>query len=107
MSQIRVMCDTDGTEGTMWRAVVLFADGTLAVQRYDTGAFARRRSSGQGHESARELSRGETDRVRDLLGVDPDGDLLEAIGLRFISTDELEAFLICHGLVGTVTESEW
>jgi hypothetical protein len=103
-SKILVMRDTEDDDGTMWRAVVHYVDGCLAIQGFDTGPGVRRVHGDDGYEFARDLSAAETARLRGLLGVADGDDLLAAIGQRFTTTAELEEYLDDAGIAGTFAE---
>ncbi len=103
-SRILVLRDTEDDDGTMWRAVVHYADGCLAIQGFDTGPGVQRVHDADGHEFARDLSAAETGRLRELLGVVDGGDLLSAIEQRFTTTAELEEYLDDAGIAGTFAE---
>lgn len=96
--------DTEVADGTMWRAVVHYADGCLAVQGFDTRSAAPGEHGVEQHEFARNLSPAETDRLRGLLGVADGDDLLAELGRRFTTTAELEEYLKDEGVPGTFTE---
>lgn len=99
-SSILVLADTADDDGTMWRAIVLYADDCLAIQGYDTGAGVQRAHGADDYEFARELSPGETDRLRGLLGIGGGNDLLAALGKRFATAAEIEEFLVDRGIPG-------
>jgi hypothetical protein len=103
-STILVFTDTEVADGTTWRAVVLYADGCLSVQGFDTRPGAPGEPGGEQHEFARNLSPAETDRLRGLLGLADGDDLLAEIGRRFTTTAELEDYLQNEGVPGTFTE---
>ena len=104
-SKILLMTDTEDEDGTTWRAVVLYADGCLAVQGFDTGPGVQRVYGADQHEFARDLSVAETNRVRDLLGVVDGDDLLAVIDQRFTDTSQFEKFLMTEGVPGTLIDS--
>ena len=52
------------------------------------------------YEFERRLSRGETAKMRQLLGITRDEDLLAVLAGRFTSTELLEAFIHGHGISG-------
>jgi hypothetical protein len=103
-SRILVLRDTEDDDGSVWRAVVHYADGCLAIQGFDTGAGVRRVHDADGHEFARDLSAAETARLRVLLGVAEGDDLLAAIAQRFTTTAELSEYLNEAGIPGTYAE---
>lgn len=102
-SRILVMTDRDDADGTVWRAVVLYADGSLAIQGYDTGPAVQRTFGTDEYEFVRELSTAETDQLGVLLDISGDADLLAVIEERFAGTSDLERFLAQHGPPGTLT----
>ncbi|HET8930126.1 MAG TPA: hypothetical protein VFN21_05655 [Acidimicrobiales bacterium] len=103
-SRILVFTDTEVAEGTMWRAVVHYADGSLAIQGFDTGPGVQHDHGPTEFEFARELSPAETDRLGALLGMADGDDLLVELGRRFTTTAEFEDYLKNEGVSGTFTE---
>lgn len=79
--------------GTSHRSVVL-RKGCLVIVGHDLGGTYDE------YEFERTLSREETQRLAELLGVSP-GDVLTEVEQRFGDTPPLEAFLREHGLEGT------
>ena len=89
-------------DGTMWRAVSLTEDGGLAMLGHDVGSGVERVLGCGEYEFERRLSAAEVSTLRRLLSVATDGDLLAAIGDRFASTRDLEAFAQEHGITDEV-----
>lgn len=102
-SSVLVLVDRADDDGSTWRAVVWFHDGTLAIQGYDTTTVVPGGEPVAVHEFARTLDADQTEQLRALLGA-VDGDLLVAIERRFRTTDALEAYLDEVGLTGTRTD---
>jgi len=94
-----VLTDVNDADGTMWRAVALTDDGGLAILGHDLGP-AVEVLGGSEYEFERRLCAAEVTTLRELLTVPPEGDLLAAIGDRFASTRDLEAFAKDHGIAG-------
>lgn len=103
-SSILVMTDTEDDDGTMWRAVVLYSDGCLAIQGFDTGPGVQRAFGTDEYEFARDLSSTEVARFRSLLGIGEGDDLLGAIRERFGTTAELDEYLSDNGMPGSFGE---
>lgn len=100
-SRVLVLQTTDDAGDTCWQAVVLYAEGSLSVQRYATGPAVRQRFGVDEYEQARDLSVAESDRVRVLLEVGDTEDLLAVIGERFGTTQAFGAFLDRAGIDGS------
>lgn len=92
--------DTD-EDGTVWRAVRLYGDGSLAVLGHDIGPGVEEFFGCREYEFARTWSTAQTAALRRLLGLPRRGDLLAAVQGRFGSTDELSRFVEAHGITGT------
>lgn len=95
-----VLTDVRDEDGTMWRAVSLIEDGGLAILGHDLGPGVERIFGCREYEFERRLSAADVSSLRRLLSVAPDGDLLAAIGERFESTRDLEAFAEEHSILG-------
>lgn len=88
-------------DGTVWRAVRLYGDGSLAVLGHDIGPGVEEFFGCREYEFARTWSTAQTAALRRLLGLPRRGDLLAAVQGRFGSTDELSRFVEAHGITGT------
>mgnify|MGYP001061230462 CR=1 FL=1 len=95
-----VMKDVTDEDGAMWRAVRLHGDGTFAVVGHDIGPAVEQFFGCREYEFAHALSKNETTKLRQLLGVPRRGDLLAAVHERFASTDEIRRFLQSHNIAG-------
>lgn len=96
-----VLVDVEDADGTLWRAITI-EDDAFVLSGHDTGPGVERILGCREYEFERRLSADETHRLRALLGLTADADLLAGVADRFSSIEELEEFLTGHGLDGTV-----
>ena len=70
-------------DGSVHRWVALRDDGTLVIAGQDIGALVQRFFGDREYEFARSVAPEQLPRVRELLGIKPDDDVLDAIAARF------------------------
>lgn len=92
------MTNVSNEDGTMWRAVRVHGDGTFAIVGHDIGPAVEEFFGCREYEFAHVLSKNDTTKLRQLLGVPRRGDLLAAVRERFASTDEVRRFLRSHDI---------
>jgi hypothetical protein len=93
-----VLADVRDENGTVWRAVTLNEDGSLAISGHDLGRGVERFFGCGEYEFERLLSAPAVKALYELLTVPADADLLAAIADRFPSGSGLEAFVRDHGI---------
>ena len=83
MSARRMLESQTDEDGSVHRWVALSDDGTLVIAGQDIGAIVQRFFGDREYEFARSVAAAELPRVRELLRLGPDDDLLDAIAARF------------------------
>ncbi|MGC5249415.1 hypothetical protein ACPXB3_21120 [Gordonia sp. DT219] len=91
----------DDDDGTMLRTVTLTEDGQLRIEGHDRGAGVEKFFHHSEYEYERRLSADDVARLRELLRLADEDDLLAAISARFDSNHALEQFLIDNGIEGS------
>lgn len=95
------MTSIHDARGSVLRTVSLTAGGALVVRGHDLGPAVVRAFGGSEYEFERSYSAADTQRLRSLIELRPDDDLLTALAARFSNTHALEVFARDHGLPGT------
>lgn len=95
-----VMLNRRDEQGLMHRSISLSDSGQLGISGHDLGPGVEAFFGANEYEFERTYSADDTARARELLGLAPDDDLLQAITARFRATHELESFLEGHGIEG-------
>lgn len=99
--QTLVLVDERGeTRGSTYRALHHTSSGRLIIEGHDLGPEVEEFWGLGEYEFERKLTAEETNRLRTLMELERDADLLEAIRHRFGSTPALESFLAEHDLEG-------
>jgi hypothetical protein len=97
-----VLIGEHDADGTRWRAVELTVGGELVVVGQGLGPGVARFFGCEEYEFRRTLTAADVARLRILLKVSDDDDLLGAIGRSFVDTLSLEEFLVENGIPGSL-----
>lgn len=95
-----VIYSVDDDNGTVLRAVTLASNGDLVIEGHDLGKGVEDFFGHREYEFERRLSPPEVARLREVLGIAGDAELLPTIKERFAHTSELEKLLVEHGIAG-------
>lgn len=85
----------------MLRTVTLTEDGQLRIEGHDLGPGVEKVFHYSEYEYERRLSPDDVARLRELLDLADDDDLLATISARFDSNHALEQFLTDNGIKGS------
>lgn len=96
-----VLTNRHDSDGTVLRVIKLDDDGALRIEGHDLGSGVEKFFGHDEYEFTRSLSAEETVRLRTLLGLTDDDDLLTTIAERFGDTPTLERFLTDSGIEAT------
>ena len=95
-----VITNVHHSKGTMLRVVRLTDDGGLMIEGHDLGGGVEQFFGAYEYEFKKQFSSDAVARLRDLLGLESDDELLPTIKNRFTYTDDLEEFLRDNGIEG-------
>ncbi|MCH5642284.1 hypothetical protein [Gordonia sp. ABSL49_1] len=97
-----VLTNRHDSDGTVFRVIELDDNGALRIEGHDIGRGVERFFGHDEYEFTRTFSTEDTTRLRTLLGLNADDDLLTTIAQRFGDTPTLEQFLTDSGIEGTL-----
>lgn len=95
-----VITNVHDSKGTMLRVVRLTDDGGLMIEGHDLGGGVEQFFGAYEYEFKKQFSSDAVARLRDLLGLESDDELLPTIKEQFTYTDDLEEFLRDNGIDG-------
>ena len=95
-----VITNARDSKGTMLRVVRLTDDGGLMIEGHDLGPGVEQFFGADEYEFKRQFSSDAVSRLRELLGLESDDELLPNIKERFTDTAVLEDLLRDNGIKG-------